>query len=155
MGSHLDAFRLSPPSLHVGCGQSEGRTDVQVAVAKFRESMAAENYHAIYGESSPKSREKTTGDFYTRYSSAIDRKLGNYLSSKVAGSTFKCTLRVPRWVVVYKSTFERGEATERFRFARGDGQIKLLDYNIDTLVINVTGLTSPGQARLGRLCGTQ
>ncbi len=133
--ANSDLLRCFAPLLVlllVTCGSQEDSNNVRGALENFRELMAAEKYLQIYVETSLGFREKTGEDFLKQYLTAIDRKLGHHLSSQVVRSRITWSLHGPRWVMTYKSTFERGDATEIFVFVKEGNQIRISHYNIES-----------------------
>lgn len=110
-----------------------GKGAAEPEVAKFHEQLNAGAFEAIYGAAGSDFKNAAPKEKVLALFAAIGRKLGRYQSSKEINwdvRTFNLTTTA---VLVYQTTFERGEATETFTYRISDGKAVLVGYNIGSL----------------------
>lgn len=116
------------------CGSAfvQGRKLANAAVQHFHERLNAEEYEEIYVDADDGFRAGQTHDELIKFLQAVHKKLGN------AGEATQSNIRVDAntngtfITTSYRTTFDKGAATERFIWVTNSGELKLHGYHIES-----------------------
>jgi hypothetical protein len=144
--SHMSTFRRSVTGVFgivslifaagflSGCGKlTQGKAAGEKAVADFHALYNQGKVEDIWKEADPKFRRTTTKQQYDDLMGAVQRKLGNVVSTANNGwqvRSFNLTTSV---LLAQNTTFEHGQGTESFTFALNGTNAVLVGYNIQSM----------------------
>lgn len=118
----------------VGCRDTvEGKSLAEPGVSGFHDKLAAKEFDRMYAEAGDAFKEAIVKEKAVALFSAIDRKLGKLRSTEQINWQVNTRNGTTYAVLVYKTLFEKGEATETFTFHISDGKAELVGYNISSL----------------------
>jgi ribosomal protein S27AE len=122
-GTHFLRF-----TLHAGYVDEEKKLAVE-KIELFHERMNAGHFDEMYDDAHPAFRHALSRQEWLRHMQETREQYGLYRARRV--STLDVIMGAPVQVhVVYDSTFEKGDATERFSFARDGDKFQLLIYGV-------------------------
>jgi len=122
-----------------GCGGMGFDTAAsEAAVASFHRDLDAGRFQAIYVGTGEAMKEIIKQDEFVTFLAAIHRKLGDSGASTQQNWNVNFGPQGKTVTIVYKTTYERGEADEQFVFKDEDGRMVLIGYHINSnaLIIN-------------------
>ena len=110
--------------------------EAQNAIDSITNDMAAARYEKIYEEAADEWRRTTTEEKSTEFFQALKTKLGNVKSRSYHSATEQRagTGALPghSFVIIYQTTFERGEGMETFTLLERDGRWLLAGYLVNS-----------------------
>jgi hypothetical protein len=116
-----------------GCAMAEDFGDAEQSVAVFHDRLNREVYEEIWELTAPAFREAEVRDDARALFSAMHSRLGAALASEKIDASFYASSNEGATVtLVYRTTFERGSATETFVFMVDSGKPLLWNYNISS-----------------------
>jgi len=101
-------------------------------VAQFHRLLEAEDYAAIWKNTSQDMRRASTEADLSKIFSAINRKLGKVVETKQIGWRTNRTTNGTFAEVQLETRFEKGKGVESFVFRQVDGKLVLAGYNINS-----------------------
>jgi len=132
--------RLLPIALlAAACNFAEDLQTNETGVARFHELYNNDQFAKIYGEATTSFKNVTTEAKVEQLLQAVKRKIGNVQSSnRQSVNVFTSTGSGTTVNSTYMTKYERGEATESFRFLIDGKKALLIAFNINSpdLVIN-------------------
>ncbi len=130
-----------------GCLLPENFDDAEQSVALFHERLNSESYEQIWELTAPAFDDGQIRDDARALFSAIHARLGPALESEEVDASFYASSEEGSTVtLVYRTTFERGAATETFVFTVDSGKPLIWNYNINSE--NFTGQDVSDHLRL-------
>lgn len=118
--------------LAVSCGRPIG--EGEEAVADFRARAAAQDYEAIYSETTEGFRAETSLDQFQVLMAGLEEKMGPHESSTREDFKLFYGTSGSRVTLIYSSEFANGPAQESFVWHLGRGVPLLHEYRIDSPV---------------------
>lgn len=116
-----------------GCAQPENFDDAEQSVALFHERLNSESYEEIWELTASAFDDGQVRDDARALFSAMHSRLGPALQSEEVDASFYASIEEGATVtLVYRTTFERGAATETFVFTVGSGKPLIWNYNISS-----------------------
>ena len=115
------------------CNPVKNKAIAESAVVNFHSQLDAEKFHEIYADSSDRFKKATTDEQWSKLLGAIHRKLGTVKSSNLQNWRAFSGTGGTTMEVVYKTQFEKSEATEDFNWLIVNGKPELLGYNINSI----------------------
>ena len=109
-----------------------GPERAKVAVASFHASVNAERYGELWDAASDDLHEASSKERFVALLAAVRRKLGPVTGTTNAG--WRVTSRNLRTYVdlTQQTRFEKGQATEQFRFAISGDEVRLVAYHVSS-----------------------
>jgi Protein of unknown function (DUF3887)/Protein of unknown function (DUF4019) len=101
-------------------------------VVQFHRLLEAEDYAAIWKNTSEDMRRASTEADLSKIFSAINRKLGKVVETKQIGWRTNRTTNGTFAEVQLETRFEKGKGVESFVFRQVDGKLLLAGYNINS-----------------------
>jgi len=121
-----------------GCGNTvHGVEYAEPAVAKFRQQMQAGQFEKIYDFAGEEFRSATSRADGIALFAAVDRKLGKLQHAEKINWNVNTRNMTTLVVLVYKSRYAEGEATETFTIKVADGAGQIVGYNIQSLAMMI------------------
>ncbi len=118
-------------SLACGCS-AKSREAAEAGARDFRAQCARRAFADIYKAAAPDFHAATTEADFLKLMEGVNRKLGSWQSSKPRGWRVFTGLGGGMVTMGYESKFERGAATEEFRWRIREGRAILLGYQINS-----------------------
>lgn len=112
------------------CSVPQPIAGIDVQVVQFHQLLDAENYAAIWKDTSQEMRGATTEQQLDKIFAAVHRKLGKVVESKQVGWRTNVTTNGTFAEVQMATRFEKGSGQERFVYRQDGDQLKLAGYNI-------------------------
>jgi hypothetical protein len=118
-----------------GCHPVQDSSQVDAAVDKFHERLAAGDNDSIYREAGPEYQRSIDIETNQRFLARVERKLGtpgkgSRLNYNVKYSSGEAVVNTQ-----YDVKFTNGDATESFIWRVKDGRATLLGYTVDSPVL--------------------
>jgi hypothetical protein len=126
-------------ALTVACNPVEAIDASDKAVARFHDLYNSDDFATIYREATTDFQNSATEAKLVALLQAIKRKIGKVESSQRQGFSVNSTTSSGTTAnVTYATKFERGQATETFRFRIDGKTATLLFFNVNSadLIIN-------------------
>ena len=125
-------------ALLIGCSASDDIPKGEATIAEFHQKLNAADFDAIYDGSSPDMQKATAKEDFIKFVSAVHRKLGDFQSGKTSGWNDTVATGGHFLMLSYAATYEKGDATENFKFQIKDGKAILTGYQINSnaLIVN-------------------
>jgi len=124
---------LSRFSLHFGHVDHDKELAVKL-IGQFHEGMNVGRFEEIYDDAHPAFRNTLSKQEWFRHMQETRQQYGSFKAAK--SSTLNVVMGAPVQVrAAYYSTFDKGEATELFSFAREGHKLQLLMYGISPGVV--------------------
>jgi hypothetical protein len=121
-----------------GCGDTvHGIEYAEPAVEKFRQQMRAGQFDQVYEGTGAEFREATSRENGIALFAAVDRKLGKLQHAEKVTWNINTRNMTTLVVLVYKSRYAEGEATETFTIEVDDGKGRIIGYNIQSLAMMI------------------
>jgi hypothetical protein len=117
------------------CSSGQDLATVEAEVARFRQSMAAQQFGQIYSEASDQLKKTMTEQELVRVLAAIDRKLGPVKDAKKNGWTVNYNTSGTSVTLKFKTEFDRGAEEETFVYRITGGKAQLVGYNINSTAL--------------------
>jgi hypothetical protein len=113
------------------CMPTMDAKSAEAAVSAFHDAFNKGSFVQMYLESSEELQRSTPQKDFVEFLSALHRKLGPVKNAESQG--LKINMRPSGTTVelTYKTTFDKGEATESFVFHVQDEKAKLFYYNVN------------------------
>lgn len=123
----LAAFMLS------GCGDmKKASAESKAAVTVFHDLYNGQKIQTIYDTADAEFHKAVTKDKLSELLEAVHRKLGNVTSTSGSGWKLNNFNMVTYVDLTQETKFEKGAATESFRFVIRSGKALLINYNINS-----------------------
>jgi hypothetical protein len=124
--------------LLVGCGNTvHGVEYAEPAFAKFRQQMQAGQFGKFYDFAGEEFRSATSREDGIALFAAVDRKLGKLQHAEKINWNVNTRNMTTLVVLVYKSRYAEGEATETFTIKVADGSGQIVGYDIQSLAMMI------------------
>lgn len=121
--------------LATSCFFGRGLDAAIAATAQFHERYNATEFGAIYASADDTFRGASGRDEFIAYVSAVHRKLGKYIDSKVTFSNVFAGVGGVRVTLRFASRFEHDDATEVFVWRPSGDTALLAGYDISSRVL--------------------
>ena len=119
----------------LGCSAKADIAASERAVEEFRALLAAQQYEKIYSGSSSELKQSVSQADLDKLLDAIHRKLGKVSAAQPNAWHVNVNTAGTFVTLGYQTTFERGDATERFVYRIEDGKARLVSYQINSLAL--------------------
>ena len=117
-----------------GCSETiNGKPIAEAQIAIFHDQMNTDSFAEIYESTHKDFKSNTSKEITDKLFSAIRRKLGRVESSETINWNVSTHNTVTTVVLVSKTKFTDGEATETFTYRVDGEQASLIGYNINSL----------------------
>lgn len=114
------------------CSLQKGKSTGENAVAKFHTQFNAGQFHDIYAQTDEGFRKNTSEEQMTALLGAVQRKLGLEKDANQVEWHVNATTAGTQVVLVYRTTFTEGDATEQFVFFVSGNTARMFKYNIES-----------------------
>ena len=119
-----------------GCSDTVHGTEyAEPTVAGFRDMMNAGQFEKIYESAAPEFRAAISREDSVALFSAVNRKLGKLEHAEKVSWNVNTRNMTTLVVLVYRSKYHDGEATETFTVKVDDGKGAIIGYNINSLAM--------------------
>jgi hypothetical protein len=119
----------------LGCSAQADIAASERAVEEFRALLAAQQHEKIYSGSSSELKQSVSQADLDKLLDAIHRKLGKVSAAQPTAWHVNVNTAGTFVTLGYQTTFEHGEATERFVYRIEDGKARLVSYQINSLAL--------------------
>jgi hypothetical protein len=137
----LAGLVVSRFNLHLGYIDDDKRQTAKL-IEQFHERMNTGQFDEIYADAHPAFRKSLTAQEWLHHMADAREQYGKFETMR--SSRFNVIMGAPVQIrAAYTSTFEKGEATELFSFAREGNKVQLLIYGISPNGIRF-GSSGPG-----------
>ncbi len=117
-----------------GCGSMTHAKDAATAaITKFHSDLNSGAFDAIWNETDDAFRNVSKREQFQKLLDAVHRKLGRVTQTSTANWAIQNLNLHTVVVMVQKTQFEHGTATETFTYAAHDQTVKLRGYNIQSV----------------------
>jgi opacity protein-like surface antigen len=115
-----------------GCSSRQNINAAKSEVSHFREQLADHKFAELYAETSNALKKSTTEEQFVQLLAAIDRKLGAVKNAEENGWKIDYNTSGTTVTLDFKTSFERGDATESFVYRIEGGKPLLVGYHINS-----------------------
>jgi hypothetical protein len=132
--SPLFTFILS--LLLIGCSAPVDIGIASGAGKKFHDRYNQQDFAAIYNEADPKFRTAVTQDVLNKLLARAHDRLGNVTDTTRTGLNVNYNFGGSTVTMTYSTKFQLGEAQEQFVWLKSGDGLRLLNYNIQSAVLD-------------------
>lgn len=120
------------------CNPAKNIESGEAAVRTFHQQYNQQQFDALYAGSSQTLKESTPQPEFTRFITAVRRKLGAEVSAKRTGWNVQANTSGSFVTLTYDTKFEKGTGAETFRIriSGGKGQVEGYNVNSPALVVD-------------------
>ena len=114
-----------------GCSMAD-TSAAEAEVAKFHTALGDARFGEIYAAAAEDLKSKATEQQFTELLDAVNRKLGKVKTAQRSGWKVNYSTSGNYVTLVYKTTYEQGEADEQFVYRMQQKDARLAGYHINS-----------------------